>query len=80
MNSKSKKTRERKGKTPRNIQLQHIEAGFNSPGTPAYEQAWTEFKELFDGLIADENFWQTRYMLPLLPHLVNARKEIDRLK
>jgi hypothetical protein len=79
MNSKTQKTGARKGKAARKTQLQRIEAGFNSPGTPAYAEAWSEFKDLFNGLLADADFWQLQYVTPMLPHLVAARQDIDQM-
>lgn len=45
----------------------------------AYNAAWDEFRELFEGLRATPSFWHVDNALALLPHLIIARQEIDRL-
>jgi hypothetical protein len=51
-----------------------------SSGAPgAYERAWGVMRHLFDGLAAEPNFWRVDFILPLLPHLIIARQDIDEM-
>ncbi|MGA9997392.1 MAG: hypothetical protein WBP93_18380 [Pyrinomonadaceae bacterium] len=48
-------------------------------GREEYDAAWEEFKALLNGLLADGNFWHTSNAIHLLPDLLIARQEIDRM-
>lgn len=60
--------------------LRHMEQAFQGSGDrEAYRQAWDEFEALLMGLMRDEDFWHVNNALALLPHLIIARQEIDRM-
>jgi hypothetical protein len=44
-----------------------------------YTRAWDDFTELLMRLIADEDFWHISHAFSILPQLLRARQEIDRL-
>lgn len=65
----------------RHWKLRQWEAAFKqgADDAAAYTRAWTEFRALFDGLIADGDFWNVRNALALAPDLLIARRDIDRI-
>ncbi len=45
----------------------------------ARKQAWNEFEALLKGLMADGDFWHISNALAMMPHLIIARREIDKM-
>ncbi|MGA9994817.1 MAG: hypothetical protein WBP93_05340 [Pyrinomonadaceae bacterium] len=59
--------------------LIQMQEAFESDDAKTYSAAWREFTDLLKGLMADEDFWHVSNALPLLPLLIIARQDIDRL-
>ncbi len=59
--------------------LRRMEQAFEGEDSEAYDRAWDEFKALLDGLLADPSFWHVSNAQALLPRLIIARQEIDRM-
>jgi hypothetical protein len=47
-------------------------------GREPYNAAHNYFRELLTGLFYCEDFYRADFILPLLPHLIIARQELDR--
>lgn len=45
----------------------------------AYSAARAYFRELLDGLIRGENFFNVSHALPLLPQLIISRQKLDEM-
>src|ERR1051325_5427148 len=65
----------------RRWKLREFRRRFLSPDrTPEeYAAAWDEFRELFEGLRRNEDFWHVYHALRLLPALLTSRQELDEL-
>lgn len=61
----------------RHWKLRQFEQAFNSGELETYTAAWTEFRDLLRGLMADGNFWHTSHATELLPHLLSIRQYLD---
>lgn len=59
--------------------LRRMEKAFAGSDEEAYRKAWDEFKSLLGDLMVDPNFWHVANARALLPHLLIARQELDRL-
>ncbi len=60
--------------------IANLRLDFRSGNTDAYRRAHAEFRELLTGLYHDENFWHVSNALALLPHLIIARQEIEKME
>ena len=59
--------------------LRRMEKAFEGGDRGLYAQVWDEFRSLLKGLLADGSFWHVSNARALLPHLISARQEIDRM-
>jgi len=59
--------------------LRQFRRAFLRLGGEEYRRAWDEFRALLYALMADGDFWHVSHALALLPHLLTARQEIDRI-
>jgi len=63
----------------RHWKLRRMGQAFEGEDSGAYARAWDEFRSLLKGLLTDPGFWHVSHACALLPHLIIARQEIDRL-
>jgi len=60
--------------------LRNFEAALESGDEKKMQDAATEFRDLIKGLLADGDFWHTYNLRVLMPHIIIARQQIDRLR
>lgn len=61
----------------RHWKLRQYEHAFAGMDSEAYERAWNDYKALLLGLVATPAFYHVSRATALLPHLIEARQEID---
>lgn len=59
--------------------IANLHLDFRSGNTDAYRRAHDEFRTLLTGLYNNEGFWRVSNALALLPHLIIARQEIEKM-
>ncbi len=59
--------------------LRRTAHAFQNGDMAARKEAWNEFEALLKGLMADASFWHISNALALMPHLIIARQEIDKM-